>query len=76
MMQTEKIYLDVSQKAAQAFRRASAEERQYIQAMIEVALMSRKEAADELGRIMDTMSRTARERGLKDDMLEEILNDD
>ncbi len=75
MMQTEKISFEVSRKTAQAFRSASPEERQRIQAMIEISLMSREEAAEQLERIMDDMSRTARERGLTDDLLEEILND-
>ena len=75
-MQTEKISFEVSRKTAQAFWSASPEERQRIQAMIEMSLMSREEAADQLERIMDDMSRTARERGLTDDLLEEILNDE
>ena len=75
-MQTEKISFEVSRKTAQVFRSASPEERQRIQAMIEMSLMSREEAADQLERIMDDMSRTARERGLTDDLLEEILNDE
>ena len=74
-MQTEKITLDVSPKAAQAFRSASPEEQKRIRNLIEVSLMSREEAAQELGRIMDDMSRTARKRGLTDDLLDEILND-
>ena len=75
-MQTEKISFEVSRKTAQVFRSASPEERQRIQAMIEMSLMSREEAADQLERIMDEMSHTARERGLTDDLLEEILNDE
>ncbi len=74
-MQTEKITLDVSPKAALAFRRASPEEQKRIRNLIEVSLMSQEDAAQELGRSMDDMSRTARERGLTDDILQEILNE-
>jgi len=71
ILQTGKITLDGSPKAAQAFRGVSPKERERIRNLVEVSRMTQEEAAQELECIMDDMSRTARERGLTD----ELLND-
>ena len=71
-----KIMIEVPEEVAQAYKKASSSDRKRAQRALAYSLMSRKDAAAELRDILDRMGRTAKERGLTEDKLDELLNDD
>ncbi len=81
-MQTEPITINVSPRAARAFRNASPATQRHIQDLLEFALMKDEEldeaafraATEALERTVDEMGKMVRERGLTDEKLDEILN--
>jgi hypothetical protein len=81
-MQTESITINVSQKAADAYRMASPAVQRHIQELLEFSLADDKEpgemafqkAAQEFDQALDEMGQNARRRGLTDDKLDAILN--
>ena len=78
-MQTEEITLRVPADIARAFHNAPPEAREQVSTkvgeVLRYALMTRGEAVREFERIADQMSKTARERGLTDERLQELLDD-
>ncbi len=82
VMQTEPITIHVSAKAAKAFRNASPATQRHILDFLEFALLDEDDldeaafqaASDELEQTMQEMGKMARERGLTDEKLDEILN--
>lgn len=79
-MQNEFIKLNVPAEIAAAFRKASPEAQakasEKAWEVLRYALMSRKDALREFDRIADQMASTARNRGLTEEKLEELLGDD
>lgn len=81
-MQTEPITIHVSPRAAKAFRNASPATQRHIQDFLEFALLDEDDldeaafqaASDDLKRTMQEMGKMAREHGLTDEKLDEILN--
>jgi hypothetical protein len=82
-MQTEPITIDLSPRAAEAFRTASPATRRHIQDLLEYSLLNDqdldegafREATEELERTLDEIGENARRRGLTDEKLESILNE-
>lgn len=75
-MQTNQITLNVDPDTASAFLRASDEEQQRIAVLVRSQLRrSRKETADELEKLMNKMSAYAKEQGMTDEILREILSE-
>lgn len=75
-MNKETITIEVSPEAARTYRSASPEERRRVQAVVATLLQDRETAARELDQIMDEMGRTARERDLTPEMLEQMLDEE
>ncbi len=81
-MQTEPITISVSAKAARAFQNASPATQRHIIDFLEFALLDEDDldeatfqaASDDLEHTMQEMGTMARERGLTDEKLDEILN--
>jgi len=81
-MQTEAITIQVSARAARAFRKADSATLHHIQDFLEFALMEDEEhdeaafqtATDTLEQTVDEIGAKARARGLTDEKLQEILN--
>lgn len=73
-MQTDSI--QISAKVAEAFRRASPEQRRRAESAMAVALMSREEAVEELEHLMERMSDYAEAQGLTPDKLDALLDAD
>lgn len=75
-----KIVLRVDSDTARAYRDASAEDKECARSVFALSLRAReaarREAAQDLKRIMDEMSREAEARGLTPEILEAILNGD
>jgi hypothetical protein len=80
MITKEEITIKVPSEVAEAYRNASQEEREQIEARIAVLLKSsmtsRYEAITKLRQTMDEIGRRAVERGLTPEILESILGDD
>ena len=73
-MSTEAITFEVDSEAAQAFKSASAEEREKLQVLLGIWLKEYVKAdAASLKEIMDVTSRKAQNRVLTPEMLESIL---
>ena len=79
-MQTEEIKIRVRPEVAEAYRNASPEKQAKIRALITVWVNEPEEdfeaATDALERVMDEIGARARERGLTDDILRDILNEE
>jgi hypothetical protein len=80
MSPTEEIAVKVSQEVAEAYRKATEDERQQISARIGVILKasmrSRQEAVTRLRQTMDEISAEAIAKGLTPEILESILHND
>jgi len=74
-MQKTKLTIEVPEDIARAYEEASPSERQRAEQAMAFSLLSRKEAAEELREILNRMGKTAQERGLTEEKLEELLND-
>lgn len=76
-MSTEAITLEVDSEAAQAFKSASAEDREKLQVLLGIWLKEyAKAATPSLKETMNEMSREARRRGLTPEILESILEEE
>jgi hypothetical protein len=80
MIAKEEITIKVPSEVAQAYRNATEEEREQIEARIGVLLKysmtSKLEAIAKLRQTMDEIGERAVQRGLTPEILESILNDD
>ncbi|MFN6514958.1 MAG: hypothetical protein RMY29_010700 [Nostoc sp. CreGUA01] len=79
MIAKEEITIKVPSEVAQAYRKATEEEREQIEARIALLLKSsmksRQQAITKLRQTMDEIGTRAAERGLTPEILESILND-
>jgi TFIIF-interacting CTD phosphatase-like protein len=69
------ITIEVPEEVAQAYEKASASDRKRAQRALAYSLMSREEVADELKEIFDRTGKTAKERGLTKDKLNQLLSE-
>jgi TFIIF-interacting CTD phosphatase-like protein len=70
-----KIAIEVPEQVAQAYEKASASDRKRAQRALAYSLMSREKVADELKEILDPTGKTAKERGLTKDKLNQLLSE-
>lgn len=75
MSDAETITVQVTPEAARAFRAASEEERRKMEALISLRLLEVARPRKPLEDIMREISRSARQRGLTEETLDEILKD-
>lgn len=75
-MANREISIRVSDRAAEAYRAASPDERRKLDALLSMRLTEAMRSKRSLEDVMSEMSRRAQERGLTPEKLEEILNDD
>ncbi|WP_179049236.1 hypothetical protein [Nostoc sp. TCL26-01] len=80
MITKEEITIKVPSEIAEAYRNATEDEREQIEARIAVLLKSsmtsKQDAIDKLRQTMDEIGRRAVQRGLTPEILESILNHD
>ena len=70
-----KITIEVPEEVAQPYEKVSASDRERAQRALAYSLMSREEVADELREILDRAGKTAKERGLTEDKLNQLLSE-
>ena len=78
-METKTIHLRVSADVADAYESASSEEKRKLEALLSSRLrevVRHRKRERSLEEIMDEMSRRAQERGLTQEKLDEILNEE
>ena len=73
-MATKTISIRVSDRAARAYETASDEARRKLDALLSLRLTEATRSDRSLEAIMDELSERAKERGLTQDKLDEILN--
>ncbi|GAB4540085.1 MAG: hypothetical protein Fur002_06200 [Anaerolineales bacterium] len=73
MLNTETITIQVTPEAAQAFRSASKEERKKMELLLGLRLLEVTRARKPLESVMREISRSAQERGLTKEILDDIL---
>jgi hypothetical protein len=74
-MATEPITVEVDEAAARVFKNASPEERRTLEALVSLQLLEASTPRQSLRELMDTISRRAQERGLTEEILQEILKE-
>lgn len=74
-MQTREITIRVTPEAASIYKSASEEERRKLDALLSLRLSEAKEPYRSLKEIMQEASREAQKRGLTEDILKEILDE-
>ena len=74
-MTTEPITIEVDEAAARVFKNASPEERRTLEALVSLQLLEASTPRQSLRELMDTVSRRAQERGLTEEILQEILKE-
>lgn len=75
-MATEDIVLRVSPEAAEAYRKATPQERLKLEALVSLQLLDQLQPRRSLDEVMADMSQQAQQRGLTPEVLEELLRDD
>ncbi len=75
-MATEPITLNVDAEAARVFNAASPDERRKLEALVSLQLLDVGKPSLSLRALMDLISQRAQERGLTEDQLQELLDDD
>jgi hypothetical protein len=75
-MKTESITLQLDPEAARAFKEASPQEQRKLEALVSLRLLEATRTNDSLEVIMRDISRKARERGLTQEILTSILDED
>jgi hypothetical protein len=75
-MATEDIVLRVSPEAAEAYRKATPQERLKLEALVSLQLLGQLRPRRSLDEVMADMSQQAQQRGLTPEVLEELLRDD
>jgi hypothetical protein len=75
-MATEDIVLRVSPEAAEAYRRATPQERLKLEALVSLQLLGQLQPRRSLDEVMADMSQQAQQRGLTPEVLEGLLRDD
>ena len=74
-MATEPITIEVDEAAARVFKNASPEERRTLEALVSLQLLEASTPRQSLRELMDTVSRRAQERGLTEEILQEMLKE-
>ncbi|GIK09440.1 MAG: hypothetical protein JETCAE02_14500 [Anaerolineaceae bacterium] len=75
MLTTETITIQVTPEIANAFRSASETDRRKMELLLNLRLLEVTRARKPLEQIMREISRSAKERGLMEDKLKELLAD-
>jgi hypothetical protein len=74
-MATEPITVEVDEAAARVFKNASPEERRTLEALVSLQLLEASTPRQSLRELMDTISQRAQERGMTEEILQEILKE-
>jgi hypothetical protein len=74
-MATEPVTLQLDEAAARIFKNASPEQRRKLEALVSLHLLEAATSRQSLRELMDTISQHAQERGLTEDLLQEILTE-
>lgn len=75
MLTTETITIQVTPEIAKAFRSASASERKKMELLLNLRLLEVTRTRKPLEQVMREISRSAQERGLTEEILNELLRD-
>jgi hypothetical protein len=75
-MATEPITVHVDAEAARVFRAATPDERRKLEALLSLQLLEAAKPELSLRELMRRISQRAQERGLTEDQLRELLDDD
>lgn len=75
MLTTETITIQVTPEAAKAFRSASETERKKMELLLNLRLLEVSRTRKPLEDVMREIGKSARERGLTEEILDEILKD-
>jgi hypothetical protein len=75
MLNFEKITIQVTPEAAKAFRSASESERKKMELLLTLRLLEVTRARKPLEQVMREISRSAKERGLTEETLDDLLKD-
>lgn len=75
-MATESITLNVDAEAARVFKAAPPEQRQKLEALVSLQLLEAAKPGLSLRELMELISQRAQERGLTEDQLQSLLEDD
>ena len=75
-MATEPITVHVDAEAARVFKAASPDERRKLEALLSLQLLEAANPELSLRELMRRISQRAQERGLTEDQLRELLDDD
>jgi len=73
MLQTEKITIQVTPDAAQAFRKVSEQDRKKLELLLSIRLLEATKTDKALKDIMREISQNAQKRGLTAEILKEFL---
>jgi hypothetical protein len=73
MLTTETITIQVTPEIAKAFRSASVSERKKMELLLNLRLLEVTRLSKPLEQVMREISRSARERGLTEEILNELL---
>lgn len=74
-MATEPITIEVDAAAARIFKDASPEERRKLEALVSLQLLEAATPSTSLREVMDVISERAQERGLTEEILQDILRE-
>jgi hypothetical protein len=74
-MATEPITIEVDEAAARVFKNASPEERRTLEALVSLQLLEASTPRQSLRELMDIISQRAQERGLTEEILQDILKE-
>jgi hypothetical protein len=72
-MATEPVTLEIDEAAARVFKNASPEQRRQLEALVSLHLLEAATSRQSLRELMDSVSQHAQERGLTEEILQEIL---
>jgi hypothetical protein len=73
MLQTEKITIQVTPEAAQAFRNVSSEDRKKLELLLSIHLLEAAKSRENLRTVMREISQNAKRRGLTPEILKDLL---
>jgi len=74
-MATVPVTLELEEAAARVFKNASPEERRTLEALVSLQLLEASTPRQSLRELMDIISQRAQERGLTEEILQEILKE-
>jgi hypothetical protein len=74
-MATVPVTLELDEAAARVFKNASPEERRTLEALVSLQLLEASTPRQSLRELMDIISQRAQERGLTEEILQEILKE-